>query len=183
MASPEMIVALRSQSLWISNEMYHRSNIFTLGMILLEAATLRPSSLCYEQSSLDILDREVQDRLMMVEKFYPPMFRKILEKMLCYDYEQRMNPHQLSVFVYEIQKGDIFAQKELPLQSLTQPIRSDQQLWRSMVSTQSSPSPRYIQSSERQSNLNMSVIEESSPMKIVPHPARYSGITFPNPRH
>lgn len=66
--------------------MYHRSNIFTLGMIMLEVATLRPSSDCYESGTLDILDKVVKERLAMVGELYPPIFRNILEKMLCYDY-------------------------------------------------------------------------------------------------
>lgn len=104
MASPEMIVALRSQSLWITNEMYHRSNVFTLGMIMLEVATLRTSSDCYEPGSMDILDRVVRERLAMVDRFYPAMFRQLLEAMLCYDYEQRRNPQQMSVYLFEMMK-------------------------------------------------------------------------------
>jgi hypothetical protein len=58
-----MLIALREQQQTIDDETYHKSNVFMLGMIMLEAATLQPSCLCYEDNTLGILDRAIQDRL------------------------------------------------------------------------------------------------------------------------
>jgi hypothetical protein len=63
LASPEFLIALRSQEQDISEAIYQKSNIFTFGMIMLEATTLKPSYDCYDSTTLDILDRVVQERL------------------------------------------------------------------------------------------------------------------------
>jgi hypothetical protein len=70
-----------------------------LGMIMLEAATLQPSCLCYEDNTLDILNRVVQDRLQLTRQMYPPEFTTLLEKMLEYDCTVRMNPQQLALYL------------------------------------------------------------------------------------
>ena len=70
-----------------------------LGMIMLESATLQPSCLCYEDNTLDILDRVVRERLQLVRRVYPEEFAQLLEKMLEYDVTERMNPQELALYL------------------------------------------------------------------------------------
>lgn len=49
--SPEQITLLRSgSSVFTANEMIFKSDIFSLGMVLLEAASLRLSQECYDEN-------------------------------------------------------------------------------------------------------------------------------------
>lgn len=182
MASPEMIVSLRSQSTWISNEMYHRSNIFTLGMIMLEAATLQSSNDCYEEGSLDILDRVVKDRLRMVEQFYPLFFKDILSNMLCYDYEERKSSQQMAVYLFEHTKNTIPAVKLKP-----DPVRmstTGSKTFRSSVAGQQSPRINTMHASSVRPRLNMSMVEQPMQAQVAPQTAkaRFQGGSFASPK-
>lgn len=56
-----MILAMRHAQEDISDdEIIEKSNVFSFGMILLEATTLRPSSECYDQENYDILDEVIR---------------------------------------------------------------------------------------------------------------------------
>lgn len=70
-----------------------------LGMIMLEAATLKPSCLCYEDNTLDILDKVVKERLNFIRKIYPEEFARLLERMLEYDANERMSPQELALYL------------------------------------------------------------------------------------
>lgn len=66
---------------------------------MLEATTLRPSCDCYEESTLDILDKVVQERLQMVRQMYPPELAEIIKMMLNYSYLERMGPKELALLL------------------------------------------------------------------------------------
>lgn len=44
-------------------EFLNKSNVFNLGMILLEACTMLPASECYEQTTYDIFNNVITERL------------------------------------------------------------------------------------------------------------------------
>jgi hypothetical protein len=58
--SPELIIALRCGEEEVNDEeILEKSNVFSLGMMLLEAVTLLPSAECYDPSNFDILDSAI----------------------------------------------------------------------------------------------------------------------------
>lgn len=66
-------------------------------MILLECASLKPSTECYDWENWDILDREVRERLEMVRRFYSSRFARYLGLMLEYDYTERMEAKDMAL--------------------------------------------------------------------------------------
>jgi serine/threonine protein kinase len=76
--APELVLALRYGESEIEEDIQDRSNVFTLGMILLEALTLLPSKDCYDGDSYDILDEMVTSRLDTVREFYPEFLTKLI---------------------------------------------------------------------------------------------------------
>ena len=70
LVSPEMIIALRCGEGRLDDELYLKSNVFVLGLIMLECACLQPSLECYERDTLDILDKVIRERLEMCRQFY-----------------------------------------------------------------------------------------------------------------
>jgi hypothetical protein len=76
-----------------------KSNVFTFGMILLEVCTLLPSEECYDSESYDILDSIINERVILVEEYYGERIAKIIANMLDYDYSERMNLKDLSIWV------------------------------------------------------------------------------------
>lgn len=65
-----MIIALRCHEPTLDNDFYHKSNMFLLGMIMLECGSLKPAAYCYDEQNLDILDKEIKDRLKIISEFY-----------------------------------------------------------------------------------------------------------------
>ena len=76
-----------------------KSNVFALGMLMLEICTLKPSSQCYDLTNYDILGDVVTSRIAEIEAKYPRKIVMIIANMLDYDYEERMTPKQLSIWV------------------------------------------------------------------------------------
>ena len=68
-------------------------------MTLLEVATLMPSSECYEADNYNILDAVVNQRLDMIGDHYSEKIARIIGNMLDYDYTERMDLKELSIFI------------------------------------------------------------------------------------
>ena len=68
-------------------------------MILLEVCTLLPSSECYDLDNYDILDSVIAQRLAIVEEHYSEKVARIIGNMLDYDYTERMDLVELSIYV------------------------------------------------------------------------------------
>jgi hypothetical protein len=66
--SPELIIALRcGEEDVVEEDILEKSNVFTLGMVLLEVCTLLPSEECYDSENYDILDSMINERVLLVE--------------------------------------------------------------------------------------------------------------------
>ena len=50
----------------------NKSDIFAIGMIILEVCTLQPSSECYDEESYNIVDHIIQERIGKTSKVYTP---------------------------------------------------------------------------------------------------------------
>lgn len=61
--APELILAMRYGETQIDQDIMEKANVFTLGMVLLEVCTLKPSAECYDPSNYDILDEELMGRI------------------------------------------------------------------------------------------------------------------------
>lgn len=68
-------------------------------MVLLEVCTLLPSEECYDSDNYDILDSVINERVLLVEEYYGERVVKIVANMLDYDYTERMNLKDLSIWV------------------------------------------------------------------------------------
>ena len=68
-------------------------------MVLLEVATLLPSSECYDLESYQILDTVLRERILLVGEYYGDKIARIIANMLDYDYNERMNMKELSIWV------------------------------------------------------------------------------------
>lgn len=97
--SPEMIIGLRMEEEDLEDEVLNRSNVFILGMILLEVCTLKSSSDCYDDDNFDIFDKVIQERLDLVRTLYPLKLVSLLSLMLEYDYMKRLTLQDLSIIV------------------------------------------------------------------------------------
>lgn len=62
--SPEMIIAYRCKEPQINDmDIIDKSNVFFLGMLLLEVTTLLPAHECYDIETCDILDEVITERI------------------------------------------------------------------------------------------------------------------------
>lgn len=95
--SPEMIIALRCHEQAIDVDLYHKSNMFLLGMIMLECGSLRPAVYCYDAHNLDIIDKEIRERLSIIEEFYSDRLLKYIAMLLEYDFSERVFAKDLSL--------------------------------------------------------------------------------------
>jgi hypothetical protein len=68
-------------------------------MLLLETATLLPSNECYDSDNYDILDAVINERIILVEEYYGEKIARVIANMLDYDYTERMNLRDLSIWV------------------------------------------------------------------------------------
>lgn len=68
-------------------------------MVLLEVTTLLPSSDCYDLEGYQILDVVLRERILLVEEYYGDRIARIIANMLDYDYNERMNLKELSIWV------------------------------------------------------------------------------------
>lgn len=95
-----MIIGLRCNEGKLDDELYHRSNLFILGMILLECGSLRPAAECYDGENLDILDKEIKQRIAMMERFYGGsgnLLVRYVRMMVEYDYTERMEAKEMAL--------------------------------------------------------------------------------------
>lgn len=90
--SPELIVAMRNEESNLSNATVWKSDVFALGMTLLEAASLQKSAECYDQN-YSILAPVVQKRLEFVNNYYSAELTKYLNYML--EFEEQRRPDSL----------------------------------------------------------------------------------------
>ena len=85
----------------LEDEILSRSNVFILGMIILEVCTLKSSGDCYDDDNFDIFDKVIQERLDLVRELYPLKLAELLGLMLEYDYMKRRSVEELSIVVNE----------------------------------------------------------------------------------
>ena len=94
-----MIIALRcGEEDIVDDDILEKSNVFTLGMVLLEVATLLPSTDCYDSENYDILDSVINERIILVEEYYGDKIARIIANMLDYEQYDRLTPVILSLF-------------------------------------------------------------------------------------
>ena len=58
-----------------------------------------PSEDCYDTETYDILDAVINERVLLVEEYYGERMAKIVANMLDYDYTERMNLKDLSIWI------------------------------------------------------------------------------------
>ena len=97
--SPELILGLRCGEREVGADVLNGSNVFTLGMVLLEMATLQPSCECYDEKLLEVLDDVITERLERVQELYHPQIARLIETMLEYDFSKRVDLQGLAVVV------------------------------------------------------------------------------------
>jgi hypothetical protein len=71
--------------------------MFLLGMIMLECGSLKPSAYCYDDQNLDILDKEIRDRLKLIREFYSERLLKYITMLVEYDYSERIFATDMSL--------------------------------------------------------------------------------------
>lgn len=82
--SPELILAMREERYDLSNETIWKSDVFALGMTLLEATCLHRGADCYD-NSYSILAPIILERMIFVQSNYSAFFYSILKSMLSYN--------------------------------------------------------------------------------------------------
>jgi hypothetical protein len=73
--------------------------VFALGLLLMEVCTLKSPAECYDLTSYSILDEVITARIEEIEEIYSRKIVSIVANMLDYDFEERMNSKQLSIWV------------------------------------------------------------------------------------
>lgn len=66
---------------------------------MLEVCTLRDSKDCFDLETYDILDQVVNERIEEVEQRYSDKVARFIANMLDYDFEERMDPKELSIWI------------------------------------------------------------------------------------
>lgn len=69
-----------------------KSDVFAIGMILLEFCSLLPSSDCYDPESYSIIDSVIQERLDKISEIYNPLVSDCIDLMLQYEVGKRISP-------------------------------------------------------------------------------------------
>ncbi|KRX08432.1 Protein kinase-like domain [Pseudocohnilembus persalinus] len=104
--SPELIEYQRQRNFQISDEILNKSDIFALGFVLLEAASLQRMQLCYDHK-YSIIDTVVQQRIQQIQEFYSPQFIYVIQQMINYDYTQRPDSEQLQKLIQDIYNPEV----------------------------------------------------------------------------
>lgn len=95
-----MIIAYRCKEPQINDiEIIDKSNVFYLGILLLEATTLLPAYECYDIESCDILDEVISERIELIKEYYSEEIASIVANLLDYDYVERVTLKEASIFV------------------------------------------------------------------------------------
>lgn len=116
-SSPEMLIALQEKNLlFVKNS--NKNDLFSLGMCLLEAATLLNNCDLYDKKTFKLFVCELENRLEIVKNNYNFEFYKALESLLILEPSKRPDPLELLNYL----KGDLkieirtkkLNEKELP---------------------------------------------------------------------
>ena len=95
-----MIIGLRYKEQQLDDlQILNKSNVFVFGMIVLEACTMLPSSQCFDESTYDIFNSLITDRLELVEEHYGSKLASIIANMIDYDYSERMLMKDVAIWI------------------------------------------------------------------------------------
>ena len=97
-SSPELLITLQEKKiLMLKNS--HKNDVFSLGMCILEAATLLDNKNLYDRVNLKILVIELEKRMKIVEEMYSYEFYKTLESLLILEPSKRSDPAELANYL------------------------------------------------------------------------------------
>lgn len=96
--SPEILIALQERNILLIKNGF-KTDVFSLGMCLLEAATLISIEECYDKKNLKIMVREIEERMKIVEKQYSFEFYKVLEALIIFDPKKRDDPIEMEKYL------------------------------------------------------------------------------------
>ena len=86
-----MIIALRAREKQFNDlSLLKKSNVFALGIVLLEAATLKLSCEFYDTVSFDIYEEVIERCLTYSEERYGTVVARIIANMIDFDFEERI---------------------------------------------------------------------------------------------
>lgn len=86
-----MIIAYRArEKQFYDTHLLKKSNVFALGMIFLETATLQSSSEFYDEKTFDIFSQTIEQSLSEVENRYGSTVVKIIANMIDFDFDERI---------------------------------------------------------------------------------------------
>lgn len=80
--------------------MINKSDVFAIGMILLEFCTLTPSSECYDPETYSIVDSIINERVEKTRSLYNPLIADCIDLMLQYEVDKRIPPIELAYAVH-----------------------------------------------------------------------------------
>jgi serine/threonine protein kinase len=98
--SPEQITSIYDEGYRLTPELLFKSDVFVLGMHLLEICTLESAEPCFNKE-MRILDSEVQKRLQVVEQKYSGLVSEGIKLCLEYDSAKRPTPLALAMIAHE----------------------------------------------------------------------------------
>ena len=97
-SSPEVLIALQEKNILLVKNGF-KNDIFSLGMCILEAATLMVNEEIYDRKKLKIVVKEVEERLKMVEEMYSFEFYKVLESLLIFEPSKRSDAVEMEKYL------------------------------------------------------------------------------------
>jgi hypothetical protein len=74
--------------------MFYYSDVFALGMCILESACLRSSTECYDRS-YSIIGSSIRERIAFIKEFYTVEFCNLVASMLEFDIRKRSDSVEL----------------------------------------------------------------------------------------
>lgn len=93
--SPEIINFYRNPQIYEIRGNLYKTDVFALGLVALEAATLKPSEEIYEKGSLTINAAKIDERLIFLMKHYSRELVHVIRMMLEIDEDVRPDPCEL----------------------------------------------------------------------------------------
>jgi serine/threonine protein kinase len=93
--SPELLRALEHKDCDISIEIARKSDVFALGMVLLETATLEDSEPCYDFYQFSVARETIDARLEKIKEIYSKNLYHMINYMLKEDWKERPTPGEL----------------------------------------------------------------------------------------
>lgn len=93
--SPEIINFYRNPQIYEIRGNLYKTDVFALGLVALEAATLKPSEEIYEKGSLTINAAKIDERLIFLMKHYSRELVHVIRMMVEIDEDVRPDPCEL----------------------------------------------------------------------------------------